>query len=250
VSPANAAGTVNPRRPAIDEFLMKADNTASGVRIPRRTLILIAILCGLLGLTHFSGLGNYLDPRHLPFLREQLVGLPPLAAKTLFVAGGALLILAGVGRNAVSLAGGIIYGAGWGAVYSVLAALLGSLPVFGLVRALGRPFFPGRIGAYLESADRLVTRNGFLAVILIRQLPLACLLVNVLIAVTRVRTAQFIAGSLVGFLPEALVFALYGSSAQEGFCTRAAIASILLLAIAVGAKLLHKKLTADFKARS
>jgi uncharacterized membrane protein YdjX (TVP38/TMEM64 family) len=66
-------------------------------------------------------------------------------------------------------------------------------------------------------------------------------MVNILLALTRVSLTEFIFGSIVGFLPEAIIFALYGSSAHGGFFGKVTLASLLLVGAVVGVKfLLHK----------
>lgn len=211
-----------------------------------RALLLTMVITGLLASAHYSGLTEYLDLDKLPLLQEKIAGLPWLVNRFCFVIVGALVIVCGLGRSLLSLAGGLFYGTVEGTTFSVLAALSGSLLIFAFVRRLGRPRFLAKVSGHLEKADKLVTDNGFLAVILIRQLPLACILINILLALTRVTLTEFILGSIVGFLPEALVFALYGSSAHGGFFSKVTIASLLLVLVVVGIKfLLHKFNIAD-----
>ncbi len=221
------------------------DNYSFSYRNIGRILLLALVLSSVLAIVHFSGLKEYLHPDKIPLLQEKLAALPEFMGRLLFIAGGALVIVCGLGRSAVSLVSGVLYGPVWGAVYSVLAALSGSIVIFAFFRLLGRPLFLDRISGYVEKADKLVARNGFLAVILIRQLPLACLLVNILLALTRVSLVEFVCGSVVGFLPEAIVFALYGSSAQSGFFSKVAIASILLVVVVIGMKFLSQKLNRE-----
>ncbi len=216
-------------------------NRSTNARDILRTIFLALTISGLLALAHYSGLSEYLDLDKLPLLQEKLSGLPWLVNRICFVVLGALVIVCGLGRSVLSLAGGIFYGTFWGTTFSVLAALLGSLLIFAFVRQLGRPRFLAKVSDHLEKADKLVAENGFIAVILIRQLPLACLLINILLALTRVTLTEFILGSLIGFLPEALIFALYGSSAHGGFFSKVTTASILLVLIVIGIKLLLKK---------
>jgi len=206
-----------------------------------RALLLTLVITGLLAIVHYSGLSDYLDRDKLPLLQEKLSALPWLVNRICFIVGGALVIVCGLGRSVLSLAGGLFYGTLWGTIFSVLAALLGSLLIFTFVRRLGQPWFSAKVSGHLEKADKLVAENGILAVILIRQLPLACLLVNVLLALTRVTLPKFILGSIIGFLPEAIIFALYGSSAHGSFFNKVTIASFLLVLVVVGINFLSHK---------
>jgi uncharacterized membrane protein YdjX (TVP38/TMEM64 family) len=207
-----------------------------------RALGLALIITVLLAVVHYSGLRSYLSLEQMPVLKEKLAGLPWIVNRLVFVGGGALAIVCGLGRSLVSLAGGLFYGVWEGAVFSLLAALTGSLIIFTFVRLLKRPLFSHKLGKYLGRVDQLVAENGILAVILIRLLPLTSLLLNVLIAMTRVSLSEFIIGSLIGFLPETIVFTLYGSSTQGGFFSKVTIASGLLVVVVVGCKIFSQKI--------
>jgi len=203
-----------------------------------RALLLALGLSGLLGIAHYYGWFAYLNPAHLPVIQEKLAGLPWLVNRLLFVIGAAAAIVCGLGRSVISLAGGLWYGALQGTIISLLAALSGSLVVFAFVRRFGRPLFADRLSGYLKKADDLATRNGLLAVILIRQFPLSCLMINILLALTHIGWRDFILGSTLGFLPEALIFTLYGSSPHHNFMVRISCASLLLITVTIGVKLL------------
>jgi len=206
-----------------------------------RALLLALVISGLLAIAYYSGLTDYLNLEKLPLLQEKLAALPWLVNRLCFVVGGALAIVCGLGRSVMSLAAGLFYGPYWGAFFSIMTSLLASLLIFAFVRRIGRPRFLDRVKGHIEKADRLVADNGFMAVIIIRQLPLACLMVNILLALTRVSLTEFIFGSIVGFLPEAIIFALYGSSAHGGFLGKITLASLLLVGVVIGIKfLLHK----------
>ena len=224
---------------------MSESKNIPGPRIGGRTLLLVLSLSLALALIHFSGAADYLDPRHWPYWQSRLENMPPGTAIFFFIGAGALAISIGLGRSAVSLAAGMLYGAIPGTVYSVAAALLGSLVIFGVVRYLSRPDPAKKFGRYFEKAEQLVSHNGLLAVILIRQLPLACLLINVLLALTRITLRQFILGSLLGFLPESLIFALYGSSARQHFFIQMSLATMLLVSVILFSATLRRRLEND-----
>ena len=207
-----------------------------------RALGLALVITLLLAVVHYSGLRTYLSLEQMPLLKEKLAGLPWIVNRLVFVLGGALVIICGLGRSLVSLAGGLFYGVWEGVIFSLTAALVGSLVIFTFVRFFKRPLFSHKLGKYLARVDQLVADNGILAVILIRLLPLTSLLLNVLIAMTRVTLPEFVIGSLIGFLPETLVFSLYGSSTQGGFLSKVTIASGLLVAVVVGCKIFSRKI--------
>jgi uncharacterized membrane protein YdjX (TVP38/TMEM64 family) len=109
------------------------------------------------------------------------------------------------------------------------AALLGSTVVFLLTKMLGRSLFKQKVGPYLKIIENHSKTNGFLMVVLMRQLPLTCILINVLIGLTSISTGIFLLGSIVGLLPETIIFTLFGSSLQESFVLRVSLAAFLLI---------------------
>jgi uncharacterized membrane protein YdjX (TVP38/TMEM64 family) len=74
-----------------------------------------------------------------------------------------------------------------------------------------------------------------------RQLPLTSLLINVLIGLTSISLGIFLLGSIVGLLPETIIFALFGSSLQERFVLRIAIASSLWIILILIIRLFFRR---------
>lgn len=193
-----------------------------------KTLLFVILLIGSLALVRFSPLGYYLDPSHINLLRDKLAGFHSMAPFIFFL-GGALLIAMGVPRTIISVLGGMVFGFLSGTLLSMAAAFVGSLVIFWYARLLGRPFFRQKISQRLKAVEGYLDKHGFLVVILMRQLPLPCMLVNVLIGLTSINTAVYMLGSVIGLLPEAAIFALFGSSVREGFALRVLMASIFLI---------------------
>ena len=151
------------------------------------------------------------------------------------------MISLGVPRSLVSILGGVVFGLWLGIVLALAAALLGSVAIFSLTRVLGRPLFKQKIGAYQKIIAQYSKSNGFLLVILLRQLPLTCILVNVLIGLAPITTGVFLLGSIVGLLPETVIFALYGSSLQTGFVLRISVASFLLVLLVLLVRIYYQR---------
>jgi uncharacterized membrane protein YdjX (TVP38/TMEM64 family) len=83
--------------------------------------------------------------------------------------------------------------------------------------------------------------DGFLLVLIMRQLPLTSLLINVLLGLTSISLGIFLLGSIVGLLPETIIFALFGSSLQESFALRVSIASSLWVLLIVVVRLFFRR---------
>lgn len=199
----------------------------------KAALLVILIVSALAGV-HFSPWGEYLKISNLEILQQRLQDFKGLAP-VIFLIGGAVLITLGTPRSVVSMLGGLVFGFLGGILLALLSALLGSTMIFGLTKWLGRPLFKQKVGEYLTAIENHTKADGLLLVIIMRQLPLTSLLINVLIGLTSISWAIFMLGSIIGLLPETIIFALFGSSLQESFILRVSVASslwiILILAI-------------------
>ncbi len=199
-------------------------------------VFLVAVLAGI----RLSPLGDYLRISNISALQQKLSGFNHWAP-LVFLLGGAALIALGTPRSLISILGGVVFGLLPGIMLALAAALLGSAAIFLLTRLLGRPLFKQKIGAYREIIEQYSKSNGFLLVILLRQLPLTCILVNVLIGLTPIATGVFLLGSIVGLLPETIIFALYGSSLQTDFVLRVSMASFLLVALVLIIRIYYQR---------
>ena len=70
---------------------------------------------------------------------------------------------------------------------------------------------------------------------------MTCILVNVLIGLAPITTGVFLLGSIVGLLPETVIFALYGSSLQTGFVLRISVASFLLVLLVLLVRIYYQR---------
>jgi len=205
-----------------------------------KALLLAAFLIAGLAIVRFSPLGEYLKVSNMEALKQSLLefgALAPLA----FLFGGAVAITSGVPRSVVSILGGLVFGLWGGILLALLAALLGSAFIFLLTKWLGRPLFKQKVGAYLKALENHTQADGFLMVIILRQLPLTSLLINVLIGLTSISMGIFLLGSIVGLLPETIIFALFGSSLQEDFILRVSIASTLWIILILMIRLFFRR---------
>ena len=205
-----------------------------------KALLLAALLITVLAMVRFSPLGEYLKVSNVEALQQKLYefgGLAPL----IFLIGGAFVITLGVPRAVVSILGGLVFGLFWGILMALFAALLGSTIIFLLTKWLGRPLFKQKVGEYLKVIENHTKTDGFLMVLIMRQLPLTSLLINVLIGLTSISMGIFLLGSIVGLLPEIIIFVLFGSSLQESFVLRVSIASTLWIILILVIRLFFRR---------
>lgn len=214
----------------------KRENTRDIIK----TLLLVILLIGSLTVLRFSPAWYYLDPSRISLLQDKLAGFRSMAP-FVFFAGGALLIAMGVPRTIFSILGGMVFGFLTGTLLATAAAFAGSVVIIQLTRFLGRPLFHQKIGRRLKAIEGRLENNGFLVVLILRQLPLPSILINVLIGLSSIKSTAFIFGSLLGLIPEAAIFALFGSSVREDFALRVSMASLCLILLILGIKVYFRR---------
>jgi len=127
----------------------------------------------------------------------------------------ALLTGIGVPRLLMTGVAAALFGFTWGLISSQLGALAGAYATFALARWSGRESGLER-WSRLQRFTGLLSEQGIIPVLLIRQLPLSSFFINLILGLTAVRTRDFFIGSLIGFLPEAIPAALIGAGLAQG----------------------------------
>ncbi|MCZ7434670.1 TVP38/TMEM64 family protein [Streptomyces sp. WMMC1477] len=188
------------------------------------------------------------------FLGPQWLGtLPTAVAVGVFVLGYGLGSAAFVPRPVLSLAAGLLFGAGTGTATALAGSVLGAAVAFGLGRLLGRdalrPLLRGRV---LHAGDRLLEQHGFRSVLVLRLLPgVPFALTNYAASVSRVRWSAVLAGTAVGSVPSTAAYALAGGRATDpassGFL---AASGFLVLTGVAGALLARHRRERHRRARS
>lgn len=146
----------------------------------------------------------------------------------LFAAASALLTGVGVPRLLLTGVAAALFGVVIGLVASLSGTLLGAWATFLLARWSGREAGLDR-WPRLRRFSGVLAAQGLVPVLLIRQLPLSSFFINLLLGLTAVRTRDFLLGSLIGFLPEAVPVALIGAGLMQN--DRALMLQYLLLGL-------------------
>ncbi len=161
---------------------------------------------------------------------------PNLSGAAALTAAGALLTAAGLPRQFVAFAGGYVFGAWLGGGLSLLAQMLGCVLDYVAAHGVAGAWARRRLakGGWLVHAHRRLVARPFSVTLTLRLLPVSNnMLLNLLAGVAGVRPAPFLAGTLIGYLPQTIIFALLGSGVQVGRRTQIA-AAVLLFAVAAG----------------
>lgn len=134
---------------------------------------------------------------------ERLGAVPGAALVAIATAAAVVL---GTPRLPLAAAAGLLLGLPLGLAANLLGSLLGAWGDFAIARrAAGRP--DGGPSPFIQpdcALLRRLRRHGAAAVALLRLAPAPCAAINVLLAVTPCATRDFLLGSALGFLPEAV----------------------------------------------
>lgn len=131
-------------------------------------------------------------------------------APFVFVGLTAFFVMIGVPRLVFCFLGGLGFGFVEGLIWSQVGTLIGAYCTYLFARYLARSWVLQRLQRYPKLNKWLGTPST-LSVFLVRQIPVGGVLLNLALGVSTVRSVPFLFGSLLGFLPEAVLVTLVGS---------------------------------------
>ena len=183
------------------------------------------------------------------------LGFDPRAALAASARGGPAVVVlvgtlacaVGLPRQAVALACGYAFGFWSGLAAALLAQGAACAIDFWWTRLLGRRaaarFLLRREGGRLQRLDRFLAARAFTATLTLRLLPVGNnFVLNLLAGVSGVAFLPFLAGSVLGYVPQTVVFVLAGSGAGVSDGAQIALAACMLLASAgLGVLLLRRR---------
>jgi uncharacterized membrane protein YdjX (TVP38/TMEM64 family) len=188
------------------------DRPGGGRRGVLRVVLLGVVLAGALAGVYFSPLRPWLaDTERV----RRAIGSMGVWAYPACVVLVAVLVACGTPRLLFAAIGPMVLGFWWGLALTQLGALLGYYAVFLFVRWGGREWVMHRwprLGRWGE----LLRDQGVGGVILIRQIPMHGTLINLCLGLSGVTHAQFLVGSAIGILPEAIPVSLVGAGLVRG----------------------------------
>lgn len=170
-----------------------------------------------------------------------------IAGIAVFLLAGMLATSVGLPRQLLAFTGGLAYGLGIGLIVSLLAALGGCC----LTATVSRRFFSStvrtRFPGAIATLDRLVQKDFFLKILVLRLQPLGTnLLSNVCIGFTSASLPKFVAASAIGYVPQMLVFCLAGVGIRVGSQAQLLLSLFLLaISIALGVFLYRRHVTSN-----
>ncbi|MBI5751849.1 MAG: TVP38/TMEM64 family protein [Hydrogenophilales bacterium] len=206
-----------------------------------------AILRGLIFIASLVALGYVLEATHFGASINQAwidaeVRGKGLSGELLFVGVGALAAALAMPRQIISFLGGYAFGFVLGTMLTLAAVIAGCVASFFYARWIGRHFITARFGTRIQRIDDFLGWNPFSMTLLIRLLPIGNnLATNLAAGVTSVRALPFFFGSLIGYIPQTLVFALAGSGVNVDPALRIGLAVLLFLVSGVIGVWLYRK---------
>jgi uncharacterized membrane protein YdjX (TVP38/TMEM64 family) len=173
-----------------------------------RGLILIATFVAVGYLVQTTGLRGLFDESWV----DSRIRGQGVSGEMLYFAMGAALTAIGFPRQAVCFLAGYAFGFTLGMPLALAASLGGCVLAFYYARLLGRSFVLKRFPARIKRIDSFLHDNPLSMTLLLRLLPVGSNLVaNLAAGVSGVRALPFFAGSVLGYVPQTVIFVLLGS---------------------------------------
>jgi uncharacterized membrane protein YdjX (TVP38/TMEM64 family) len=199
------------------------------VRVLVPGLVFLATLAGIAYVLDSGLAGDWLHEDWKQRIDQDVRG-KGVSGELLYLAVGGIACAVAVPRHIVSFFGGYAFGVGFGTVLAVLATELGCALSFFYARLVGRPLFAKRYGARVKRIDDFLSANPFSMTLLVRLLPVGNNFATCVAAgLSRVPARPFLLGSLAGYVPQTLVFALAGSGVEMGAGVRVVLAVLLFV---------------------
>jgi len=154
----------------------------------------------------------------------------PLVYVLLYAVGPSFLVPGAV----MTIAGGLAFGALWGAVYSLIGADIGAMVAFGAGRFLGRGFVESVVGKRFDSMLGRIAKHGFQIIFYLRMVPVIPYnALNLVAGASRITFRDYFWASVIGMVPGTILFAFLGDALWHPLSPRFFLA-LLLIAISVG----------------
>lgn len=219
----------------------------SGDRRPwLRLALLVTLLAGGVLVVRLTPLGDHLSREGVRSAVEALRG--STWAPVVFVAAYATATALAIPGTILTLAGGALFGFGWGTLWNWLAANLGASAAFWIARALGRDAVARVTGDRLARLDRATRAHGFRGLLALRLIPLVPFnALNFGSGLTGMPWRTYAAATAVGILPGTAVYTFFADALLAGSTeasrealVRMLVAGALLLALSFLPTLLKK----------
>ena len=206
----------------------------------RKVLLLIAVLLGIVAFFAL-GLDRYFS---LAFLKESQASLaalreqqPVQLALGFFLVYVAVTALSLPGAVIVTLAGGAIFGLGWGLLLVSFASSIGATLAFLTARFLLRDSVQSRFGQRLADVNKGIQKDGAFYLFTLRLIPVVpFFVINLLMGLTSMKTRTYYWVSQLGMLAGTAVYVNAGTQlgkldSLQGILSPTLLGSFVLLGL-------------------
>ena len=206
----------------------------------RKLLLLMAVVLGIVAFFAFD-LGRFFS---LEFLQQSQARFAELRAQQpLALAAGYFLLYVAVtalslpGATIVTLAGGAIFGLGWGLLLVSFASSIGATLAFLTARFLLRDSVQGRFGQRLAEVDKGIQKDGAFYLFTLRLIPVVpFFVINLLMGLTKMKAWTFYWVSQIGMLAGTAVYVNAGTqlgqlTSLQGIVSPGLLGSYVLLGL-------------------
>lgn len=206
----------------------------------RKVLLLVAVLLGIVAFFAL-GLNRYFS---LAFLKESQASLATLREQQpLQLALGFFLVYVAVtalslpGAVIVTLAGGAIFGLGWGLLLVSFASSIGATLAFLTARFLLRDAVQSRFGQRLSDVNKGIQKDGAFYLFTLRLIPVVpFFVINLLMGLTTMKTRTYYWVSQLGMLAGTAVYVNAGTQlgkldSLQGILSPGLLGSFVLLGL-------------------
>ena len=141
----------------------------------------------------------------------------------------------------LTISSGILFGTILGTIYTIIGATIGGTLAFFLSKFLGRGFVKDILEKKYEKLndyDKKLEEKGFRIVAFLRLIPIFPFNgLNFGLGLSKVKTKDFILGTIVGIIPGSFTLAFFGDSITELNYTTIIISSILFILLIFSPKI-------------
>jgi phospholipase D1/2 len=152
---------------------------------------------------------------------------------------------------------GLVFGPLTGGIYATAGTLLSAAVTYGLGRYLGKDGVQKYIGARMGRISRQLAKQGIVAMVVTRMLPVAPFtMINILAGALQIRVRDYFIGTMLGMLPGIVITVTFAHHLAEavrnpsagGIALMGGLA-VLLIAIAIGLQRVFQRRSAEAEAQ-
>lgn len=215
-----------------------------------KIITLVAFIALALILVNVYDFSTFLSPEELRENVDSYGSLGPLFFILIYIFA-TVFFLPGA---PISIAAGLIFGPILGTIYVIIGATIGATIAFYVARYLGEEYVSGLLkGGHkkIHEYDKKIKENGLGVVLFLRLLPIFPFNgLNFALGLTKVKSRDYILGTLVGIIPGTFVFVYLGDSLAMLNVWNIIIAILLLILLIVIPSKIKKRMEARKNGKS